>query len=353
MNTLIIPCAGKSSRFPNMKPKWLLTHPDGELMIQKAISGLNLEIYDRIVFTIVKEHAERYDAKLILEQIFGSDKRCEILVLDNFTKSAGETIYNTLTQKNITGSFVVKDSDNFVKVVIPQDIQNQVVGLNLQTSPNVSNIPGKSFLVINEQNILQDIIEKKIVSSIIGIGVYAFANAEDYLNTYKAVTAQESHGELYLSHIISYMISQNTIFIATMATGYEDWGTLNEWRDVQNRYKTYFVDIDGVLLKNAGKYGRLTWRDSKEVLVENIESLRKLQENGAQIVITTSRTEEYRSALESLLNEYQLTPHAIVMGLNHASRVLINDFASTNPYPSCEAISIPRNGSLKEYLSEL
>ena len=26
MNTLIIPCAGKSNRFPNMKPKWLLTH---------------------------------------------------------------------------------------------------------------------------------------------------------------------------------------------------------------------------------------------------------------------------------------------------------------------------------------
>jgi len=29
MSTLIVPCGGKSSRYPGMKPKWLLTHPDG------------------------------------------------------------------------------------------------------------------------------------------------------------------------------------------------------------------------------------------------------------------------------------------------------------------------------------
>lgn len=27
---LIVPCAGKSSGFPNMRPKWMLTHPEGE-----------------------------------------------------------------------------------------------------------------------------------------------------------------------------------------------------------------------------------------------------------------------------------------------------------------------------------
>ena len=39
MNTLLIPCAGKSNRFPNMKPKWMLTHPDGKLMIEKYLTG--------------------------------------------------------------------------------------------------------------------------------------------------------------------------------------------------------------------------------------------------------------------------------------------------------------------------
>ena len=26
-----------------------------------------------------------------------------------------------------------------------------------------------------------------------------------------------------------------------------------------------------------------------------------------------------------------------------------NDFANTNPYPSCNAISIPRNGNIEDY----
>ena len=49
MNTLIIPCAGKSSRFPNMKPKYMLTHPDGKLMIEKAMENINLEVFNRVI----------------------------------------------------------------------------------------------------------------------------------------------------------------------------------------------------------------------------------------------------------------------------------------------------------------
>ena len=33
----------------------------------------------------------------------------------------------------------------------------------------------------------------------------------------------------------------------------------------------------------------------------------------------------------------------LVMGLPHCQRVIINDFARSNPYPSCSAINIPRN----------
>ncbi len=42
MSTLIIPCAGQSSRYPNLRPKWMLTHPDGELMIEKVINSIDI-----------------------------------------------------------------------------------------------------------------------------------------------------------------------------------------------------------------------------------------------------------------------------------------------------------------------
>ena len=54
MNNLIIPMAGKSSRFPNLKPKWMLTHPSGRFMVIEAILGLNLNDVDKIFFVFLK-----------------------------------------------------------------------------------------------------------------------------------------------------------------------------------------------------------------------------------------------------------------------------------------------------------
>ena len=352
MNTLIIPCAGKSNRFPNMKPKWMLTHPDGQLMIEKAIKGLNLEIFDRIIITIVKPHDEKYEASLILSQVFKNNKKIEICLLDDFTSSASETVFLTLEKMNVKGAFVIKDSDNCVYVKLPNPIVNSIAGYDLHKHPNISNIPGKSFLIVNEQGIINDIIEKRVVSNIICLGVYAFEDVELFKNTYLELKDKNIQGEMFVSHVISYILSKNNAsFLELEADNYDDWGTLQEWHKVQKDYRTYFVDVDGVLMKNCGKYGKRNWYNNTEIIPENMEVIKQLQDNGAQIVITTSRTEELRDDLIKILDENGIKPYAILMGMNHSSRVIINDFAPTNPYPSGSAISLPRNSLIKEYLS--
>lgn len=351
MRTLIIPCAGKSSRFPNMKPKWMLTHPDGKLMIEKALGGLDIDSFDRIIITIVKYHAEKYEADVILSQVFKDVPKVELCILDDFTSSASETIYSTINEMDIKGSFVVKDSDNNVGVELPDNISNSIVGYDLYKHPDVSNIPSKSFLIVNKQGIIDDIIEKRVVSNIICLGVYLFEDAEIFKYAYEDLLSKNISGELYVSHIISYILSKkNKSFLYIEANDYEDWGTISEWEQVQNQYRTYFCDIDGVLLKNCGKYGKKNWYNNEEIIPENMQTIKNLQDGGAQIVITTSRPEELRAPLEKILNENGIYPYAIIMGLNHAARVVINDFAPTNPYPSCIAISFPRNAGLVEYI---
>ena len=352
MNTLIIPCAGKSNRFPNMKPKWLLTHPDGQLMIEKALSGLNTEIFDRVIITIVKPHDDKYEAGLILSQVFAYNPKIEICILDDFTQSASETVYLTIKKMNIRGAFVVKDSDNCVKTNIPVPIKNAIVGYDLHKHSEISNIPGKSFLLVNEQDVIEDIIEKRIVSNIICLGVYIFADTKIFVDGYEDLIKEQIKGELYISHVISYILSQEKyVFDYVEANGYDDWGTLAEWKDVQKKYRTYFVDVDGVLIINCGKYGSRNWYNNYVAISENIEVIKNLQKDGAQIVITTSRTEECRVELENFLNSHGVFPYAILTGLNHSTRVVINDFAPTNPFPSGLAVSIPRNSLLKEYFN--
>ena len=61
MQTLIIPMAGRSSRFPNMRPKWMLTHPmTNRFMATESILGLNLDFFDEIYFICLQEHEDQY-----------------------------------------------------------------------------------------------------------------------------------------------------------------------------------------------------------------------------------------------------------------------------------------------------
>jgi NDP-sugar pyrophosphorylase family protein len=352
MRTLIVPCAGRSTRFPNMRPKWLLTHPDGQLMIQKALSKANIEQFDQVIFSIVQEHNEKYEAELILSQGF-PDKKYKVTVLPDFTHSASETVYQTLVRNGIDGPFVVKDSDNVVDIPPLGEAKNFVVGLNLNVFGEVSNLKGKSFIKLNKQNFVIDIVEKKIVSEQICLGVYGFESSKIFLNSYQSLTQnRQLTGELYLSHVISYLIGAGLgTFQYFEAKYFEDWGTLQDWRKVQEDYSTYLVDIDGVLIKNHGKYGSKTWDTENLLLDANVEALKKLQGAGAQIILMTSRPEAYREKLTAIFKSVDLKFQQLIMGCHHAPRILINDFAVSNPFPSCRSISIPRDGTLSSYLS--
>ena len=356
--TLIIPAAGKSSRFPGLRPKYLLTAPDGQLMIEKCLESVDANLYDRVVITIVKEHCDKYDADVWLKQVFANRNDVTIIILDDFTSSQSETIYQTINKANITGPFIIKDSDNGVwvkpeQILINNKLPNTIVGYSLKEHPTISNIPGKSFIIANEQNIVIDIIEKEVISDTICLGVYCFESAELFINAYNEIQQNVilKSSELYISHIISWLIAnKGTEFICAYAYDYQDWGTITEWKEYQKRFQTYFIDFDGVLSKNKGQYGKDNW-DTPDVLLENnLKTIFDLYSNGAQIVITTARPEKYREKIESALLQFGIKPYAIICGLNHSRRVLINDFAKSNPYPSAVAINIPRNSELETFV---
>jgi hypothetical protein len=340
-----------------MKPKYLLTYPDGNLMVKKALEGIEAGSFDRIIFTIVKEHNEQYEAALMLEQVFDipHDHKYAICMLDDFTTSQAETVVKTIEKENIVGEIVIKDSDNYVKIDEVESCGDAIVGLNIETfAKEINRLPAKSFLKVNDQNIVIDIIEKRIKSEYICIGVYCFSEAKVFVDAYKEILRGNNvDREIYVSHVVSYLIGSNQCaFKYIEATDYEDWGTLDDWKIVQKKYRTYFLDLDGVLLNNRGKYGKLNWSNSMEPLQDNLSVMKRLYQEGAQIVITTSREEKYREAITEFLEENGIKPHAIVTGCNHSCRVVVNDFAPTNPYPSCEAINIKRNSNLGDYLKD-
>ena len=67
------------------------------------------------------------------------------------------------------------------------------------------------------------------------------------------------------------------------------------------------------------------------------------QKNFVELIITTSRPKNEINKIKILLNKYKIEYREIITGLKHARRILVNDFARTNPYPSSISINIERN----------
>ena len=61
MQNLIMPMAGKSSRFNTSRPKWMLTHPySGNYMALASISKLNLSIFDNLYFVFLQKYQDEF-----------------------------------------------------------------------------------------------------------------------------------------------------------------------------------------------------------------------------------------------------------------------------------------------------
>ena len=327
---VVIPAAGKSSRFNGFSPKWMRTHPDGNLMIQKSLETFNNQDFDIYLIT-TSEIEEKFS---VIEKLKLALPKVNIIILNNSTKSSVETLLLGLEKIgkliNIDTPLFVKDVDNLVEF----DWKNfdmstsSSVGLDIKLQI-VNNIANKSFIVVNEDGLIIDFIEKEIVSNIISVGTHYFKSALEALTTAQLLltnNVDQTH-ELYTSHLIAYNIYSGIEYKMIPAIKYEDFGTQIEWDKVRDSYKTIFVDFDGTLVENRGRYSNPNWFSRSDIPLEkNIDILKRLHANGSQIIITTSRLNSEKEYIREFLLKFEIKAHEIICDLNHSERVLINDF---------------------------
>lgn len=347
---LIIPAAGRSSRFPNVKPKWMLTHPNGNLMVIEAIKGLNLADFTKIYLVVLKEHIELYKCFAGIHQAFeelGVADKFEMIQLEEQTQSQPETVALAIEKCDMDGSIYIKDTDNFFVTDVSPINQISTSSLELFQQVNAGN---KSYVMVNHSGIVTNIAEKNIISSSFCVGGYSFRDAKEYLNYYKSLKNDHS---LYISHIIFKMILDGVHFKAVQVSDYADWGTLADWNHYKRNFATLFIDIDGVLVYNSSRYFEPQWGESSAIK-ENAAVINKLYASGkVQVILTTSRSSDYKNETIEQLKREGILYHQIIFDLFHAKRMIINDYAASNPYKCCEAINLKRNSTnLQDLLEE-
>ena len=329
----------------------MLSHPmSHRMMVTEAISGLNLDFFDNIYFVCLQQHEDKYSfMKGFVAELDDAGLRAKsnIVLLPEQTDSQSETVYTFLSGYELDGFIFIKDSDGFYRCDVEE--RNQVAYFDLNDMDDI-NARTKSYVDLDVNDVVTNIVEKKVISSTFSSGGYGFADAKEFCKTFEKL--QDMDGECYISHIIFEMMLSGSTFYGTKTTDFKDWGTLDAWNKYKSQYKCLFVDIDGTLITNSSHHFP-PYTGSGEPIEDNINLLADLHEQGkARIILTTSRPERLRQLTIQELQIKGIPFDDLVMGLPHCQRIVINDFARSNPYPSCSAINIPRNeNNLTEFLS--
>lgn len=217
--SLIVPAAADKPEYDSMLPRIFSPDREGVMICVKSVLGLNLEAFGRIYFTILRKHAERYDADVLLNlqlRRLGLSK-AKIVILDSPTMTQAETVAETIRLEAIDGSIFVKDADSSFKAEILQENGVAVFPLEKLELVDPRN---KSYVSVDDMQHITNIIEKRVVSNLFNVGGYCFENVEDFLEAYNRY---KSLGHIYLSHLIYSMLLEGHIFRPIKVTEYNDW----------------------------------------------------------------------------------------------------------------------------------
>jgi len=323
---VIVPCCGNSSRFPGQPPKWTLPAHDGRPMLCLAIAGLQLSL-DDLVVTILREHEVKYSIVAGLEEAFG--RPVQVAILEERTQSQSETVARTLEQLDLHEPCLVKDSDGFFQLDDLGQEDNYVCVDSLNNFDSI-NPRNKSYLQIDHKGIVTNIREKVVISDLFSVGGYYFNSPAHFLEFYQRLARDKANWnrEIYLSDVIGAMILEGIPFHARRTTGYQDWGTVREWRRALLAQKAFFVLLDGFVFERGSQFFCPRFQDVKPH-ANAVEAVRSIAAEGHKIIYLSIRPQTLEELTLAQMQEAGLPPGSMLWNCPIAKWVLI-----TSPHPS-------------------
>lgn len=216
--TLIVPlCKNNGDEFSNA----FMLDNNGISNCVKSIMNLPLDTFTNIYFVILKSVNEKYKIKeLLFLQLTRLNINAKIVVLNDETKSQAETIYNTIRFLNIENNAIcIKDGDGMFTInTIPTS--NSIATYQIENM-DVLYPKNKSYVDIDDNFNVTNIIEKRVISNFINAGGYVFNKGKDFCDAYDVlnkINIQDTH--LYISHIIYKMMLDGKIFKPLMVDNF-------------------------------------------------------------------------------------------------------------------------------------
>ena len=312
MKNLLVLCG--DNRMVNEKPLVTMRYPDGKIIAEKVIEGIFPETYDRVLFAIPASAEETYGVGSEIMKSLGTRYPIEIVALHEQTNNPAETAYRTIQMADVDGEIAIRDSNNYILLERAWS-GNFIAGLNLMHYERpIDGLCSKSFILINEQHQVLDIVEKHLRSDVVSCGLYGFKNVNSFVMAYEKLEA--SHGsikKLYISHIISYLIGYSKdIFYSARVLDFEDWKTPYAWSFLQRRHSICFINLS--MLGGKG--------DSPDE--EVIKIMRKMSQTG-NVLVGYLREECDQSEILRYMEAQGVKMLSIVTGCGYSNACRVID----------------------------
>ncbi len=211
---ILIPMAGAGKRFADAGytfPKPLI-EINNKPMIQWVVDCLNINA--NFIFLILKEHQEKYNIGSVLKIL---KPNCKIIEIDQLTEGAACTTLLAEKYINNDNPLIIANSDQFIKwnsSSVMYNITTKKFDGAILTFKSIH--PKWSYVKANENDIVSEVAEKKVISDRATVGVYYWKHGSDYVKYAKEMINHNIrvNNEFYVCPVYNQALKDNKIIKA-------------------------------------------------------------------------------------------------------------------------------------------
>lgn len=209
MLNIVLPMAGHGSRFARAgyaDPKPLIP-VYGRPMIELVIDNLRPQRAHRFIFLCQQQHLEQFGLAARLQALAPD---CVVLPVAQVTEGAACTVLLARHLIDNDDALMIANCDQYVDIRIDDYLahadQGGLDGLIMTMS---ADHPKWSYVRLDANDRITEVVEKQVVSSEATVGIYNFKRGRDFVAAADAMIAQDSrvNGEFYVAPAYNGLIA--------------------------------------------------------------------------------------------------------------------------------------------------
>lgn len=213
MLNIVLPMAGHGSRFSNagyLDPKPLI-RVGTRTMIETVVGNLRPARPHRFVFVCQAAHLQRYGLERHLRTIAPG---CGIVPIDGVTDGAARTVLMAADWIGADEPLMIANCDQYIDASIDDylaDLDRRELDGGIMTM--TARDPKWSYVRLDGDDRIVEVVEKQVVSDEATVGIYNFARGRDFIEAATAMIERDErvNGEFYVAPAYNALIRRGGV----------------------------------------------------------------------------------------------------------------------------------------------